>query len=216
MSNIKMGDIVEPTSPSLGLPLGSTWRVTARIGNDCKLSPHNDCAVSFRQRAYGRRFSVDYLETVGLSRMAVEKPRPISDFEEDLPACEPKPEKAIDPDTLVAQAAQALYNAKELQAQARRKAAEARKQAEKKAKEAAQREAEARRRVEVALRIDSDKALARATIDLLVEINNLNAGGPDRPANQAIAAHAAQLDPLARSYGYKVAKAGSIFVVTKA
>src|SRR5574337_1198647 len=198
MSNIKTGDIVEPTSPRLGLPRGSTWRVTARIGNDCELSPHNDCAVSFRQRAYGRRFSVDYLETVGLFRMVVEKPRPISDFDsifaEALRPCEPKPKQVIDPDMLVAQAAQALDNAKE----------------------AAEREAEARRRVEVALRIDRDKALARATIDLLVEINNLNAGGPDRPANQAIAAHAAQLDLLARSYGYKVAKAGSIFVVTKA
>lgn len=220
MSNIKTGDIVEPTSPRLGLPRGSTWRVTARIGNDCELSPHNDCAASFRQRAYGRRFSVDYLETVGLFRMVVEKPRPISDFDsifaEALRPCEPKPKQVIDPDMLVAQAAQALDNAKELQAKARRKAAEARKLAEKQAKEAAEREAEARRRVEVALRIDRDKALARATIDLLVEINNLNAGGPDRPANQAIAAHAAQLDPLARSYGYKVAKAGSIFVVTKA
>lgn len=111
MSNIKTGDIVKPTSTRLGLPLGSTWRVTARIGNDCELSPHNDCAVSFGQRAYGRRFFVYYLETVGLSRMAVKKPRPLSDlvvdsiFEEDLPACEPKPKQAIDPDTLVAQAA---------------------------------------------------------------------------------------------------------------
>lgn len=159
---------------------------------------------------------VDYLETVGLFRMVVEKPRPISDFAEALRPCEPKPKQAIDPDTLVAQAAQALDNAKELQAQARRKAAEARKQAEKRAKEQAEREAEAQRRVEVTLRIERAKALARATIDLLVELQNLNAGGPDRPANQAIAAHATQLDPLARSYGYKVAKAGSIVVVTKA
>ena len=139
MSNIKAGDIVEPISPRLGLPRGSKWRVTARIGNDC----------------------------------------------------EPEPKQAIDPDTLVAQAAQALDNAKELQARARRKA-------------------------EVIRRIEADKRLAGATLSLLSEIANLNAGLPDRPADSLVAAHATQLDPLARSYGYKVAKAGSIVVVTKA
>lgn len=220
MSNIKMGDIVGPISPRVNLPIGSTWRVTARIGNDCELSPRNDCAVAFRQRAYGRRFPVDSLETVGLSRTVAEKPRPISDpysiFAEALRPCEPKPEQAIDPDMLVAQAAQALDNAKELQAQARRKAAEARKQAEKRAKEQAEREAEAERKAEVIRCIEADKRLAGATLSLLSEIANLNAGLPDRPADSLVAAHATQLDPLARSYGYKVAKAGSIVVVTKA
>ena len=137
MSNIKTGDIVEPTSPRLGLPPG--------------------------QRAYDRRVSVDYLE-----------------------------------------------------AQARRKDAEAREQAEKRAKEQAEREAEAERKAEVIRRIEADKRLAGATLSLLSEIANLNAGLPDRPADSLVAAHATQLDPLARSYGYKVAKAGSIAVVTKA
>lgn len=213
MSNIKTGDIVTPVAAVLGLPRGSTWRVTACIGNGCELAPHNALAVSFRQRACGRRFSVDYLETV-------EKPRPISDFDsifaEALRHCEPKPEQAIDPDTLVAQAAQALDNAKELQAQARRKAAEARKQAEKRAKEQAEREAGAERKAEVSRRIKADKRLAGATLSLLSEISNLHAGLPDRPADTMVAAHATQLDPLARSYGYKIAKAGSIVVVTKA
>ena len=130
MSNIKTGDIVEPTSPRLGLPPG--------------------------QRAYDRRVSVDYLE------------------------------------------------------------AQAREQAEKRAKEQAEREAEAERKAEVIRRIEADKRLAGATLSLLSEIANLNAGLPDRPADSLVAAHATQLDPLARSYGYKVAKAGSIAVVTKA
>ena len=79
----------------------------------------------------------------------------------------------------------------------------------------AEREAEAQRKAEVIRRIEADKRPAEATLSLLSEIANLNAGGPDRPADSLVAAHATMLDPLARSYGYKIAQAGSIFVVTK-
>lgn len=220
MSNIKAGDIVKPFSPRLGLPIISTWRVEARIGNECELSPYNDFAKFYNGRVYGRRFSVDYLETVGVCRRTVEKLRPISDFdsiaEEDLRLCEPNPEQVIDHDMLVAQAAQALDAAKE---HARKTREEARAAAKAEAKRKAVRLAAKRACEEheaVALRLHNDLELAAATSALIAELIRLHNGGAEHTASPAIAMHAEQLQPLAKSYGYNIAKPGVIAIVVKA
>lgn len=206
MSNIKTGDIVEPTSPSLGLPRGSTWRVAARIGNDCELLPHNDCAVSFRQHVCGRRFSVDYLETVDLFRIDDKT----VNFG-DLMVADP----VKDADKQVEQAAAALDAAKENARKAREEArAAAKAEAKRKAAIEAEKKALAKHKA-LSARLHADRCLGEATLALIAEVSRLHNGGAEQVAPSSIAMHAEQLQPLAKSYGYRIVKPSLLAQVVK-
>lgn len=121
-----------------------------------------------------------------------------------------------DADKIVERAEETLKLARENAKAKRKQEAEAQRQRAAAAKKAeAVREALARQAA-VEARLDAEVSLARATIDLLHELRRKHQGGEDQPAHPAIAKHADQLDPLARTYGYKIAKAGTVTVVTKA
>jgi len=88
------------------------------------------------------------------------------------------------------------------------------------AKAKADKEAAARAKVEEArkalsAKLHADRCLGEATLALIAEVSRLNNGGPERPADASIAAHCDQLQPLARSYGYRIAKPSMIALVVK-
>lgn len=88
------------------------------------------------------------------------------------------------------------------------------------AKAKADKEAAARAKVEeakrqLAARLHADRCLGEATLALIAEVSRLNNGGAERPADSGIAAHVEQLQPLARSYGYRIVKPSMIALVVK-
>ena len=62
-------------------------------------------------------------------------------------------------------------------------------------------------------KLHADRCLGEATLDLIAEVSRLNNGGPEKTAAASIAAHVEQLQPLARSYGYRIAKPSMIALV---
>lgn len=88
------------------------------------------------------------------------------------------------------------------------------------AKAKADKEAAARAKMEearkaLAATLYADRCLGEATLELIAEVSRLNNGGEERPADASIAAHCDQLQPLARSYGYRIAKPSMIALVVK-
>ena len=88
------------------------------------------------------------------------------------------------------------------------------------AKAKADKEAAARAKVEEArkalsARLLADRLLALDTLALIGEVAWLNNGGAERPAPEGIANHADQLQPLARSYGYRIVKPSTVALVVK-
>lgn len=88
------------------------------------------------------------------------------------------------------------------------------------AKAKADKEAAARAKVEEArkalsAKLHADRCLGEATLDLIAEVSRLNNGGPEKIAAASIAAHVEQLQPLARSYGYRIAKPSMLAQVVK-
>ncbi len=84
----------------------------------------------------------------------------------------------------------------------------------------ADKEAAARAKVEearkaLAAKLHADRCLGEATLELIAEVSRLNNGGAERPADTSIATHCAQLQPLARSYGYRIVKPSMIALVVK-
>ena len=88
------------------------------------------------------------------------------------------------------------------------------------AKAKADKEAAARAKVEEARRVLSsklhaDRCLAEATLELIAEVARLNNGGPEQVADASIAQHIDQLQALAKSYGYRIAKPSMLAQVVK-
>lgn len=91
-------------------------------------------------------------------------------------------------------------------------------QAAKLAKIKADKEAAAKAKAEeakrqLAARLHADRCLGEATLDLIAEVSRLNNGGQEKTAAASIATHVEQLQPLARSYGYRIAKPSMIALV---
>lgn len=90
-----------------------------------------------------------------------------------------------------------------------------------KAKKAkADKEAAARAKAEEARKVLSsklhaDRCLAEATLELIAEVARMNNGGSEQLAHHSIAAHCDQLQPLAKSYGYRIAKPSMLAHVIK-
>ena len=93
-------------------------------------------------------------------------------------------------------------------------------QAAKLAKAKADKEAAAKAKVEEAkrqlsARLHADRCLGEATLALIDEVSRLNNGGFERVAHSSIAARADQLQPLAKSYGYRIVKPSMLAQVVK-
>ena len=93
-------------------------------------------------------------------------------------------------------------------------------QAAKLAKAKADKEAAAKAKAEEAkrqlsARLDADRCLGEATLALIAEVSRLHFGGPEHVAHSSIANHVDQLQPLAKSYGYRIAKPSLLAQVVK-
>ena len=108
-----------------------------------------------------------------------------------------------------------LQNARDLES-ARRKALREAKAAKAKAdKEAAARAKVEEARKALSARLHADRCLGEATLELIAEVSRLHNGGPEAAAHASIANHADQLQPLARSYGYRIVKPSMVALVVK-
>ena len=238
--SITRGDFVRPNNPSVGLPRGSVWRVVCTEGA-LKLEAENDEARRYRLAAAGRRFNNSNFDKVVLSPgqwvdvrdLAAQATSTQSESVDDvLPeriagsCAAPQAMPDADAVTVAARAAeQASRAAAEFDRllEAARKLEAERKaelRAAKAAKAKADKEAAARAKVEearkeLAAKLHADRCLGEATLELIAEVSRLNNGGPERPADPSIAAHCDQLQPLARSYGYRIAKPSMIALVVK-
>ena len=93
-------------------------------------------------------------------------------------------------------------------------------QAAKVAKAKADKEAAAKAKAEEAkrqlsARLHADRCLGEATLALIGEVARLNNGCAEQVAPASIAAHVDQLQPLAKSYGYRIAKPSMLAQVVK-
>lgn len=226
------GDYVRPNNPSVGLPLGSVWRVICADG-PLKLEPENNLARNVHRRVtVGCRFPVRDFDKVVLCRgqwvdvqtASAYLRYPASYFDDDvLTGRMASPSDAVATATIAAeQAASATAAIGSLLESARKQ--EQQRQAELRAAKAAQakaeKEAAARAKVEearkaLAAKLHADRCLAEATLELIAEVSRMNNGGSEQLAHHSIAAHAEQLQPLAKSYGYRIAKPSMLAMVIK-
>ena len=68
---------------------------------------------------------------------------------------------------------------------------------------------------QLSARLYADRCLGEATLELIAEVSRLNNGGSEQVAHSSIAAHVDQLQPLAKSYGYRIAKPSMLAQVVK-
>lgn len=238
--SILRGDFVRPNNPAaVGLPRGSVWRVICTAGA-LKLDAENDEARRYRHKAAGHRFHNSNFDKVVLCRGQwvdvrdlVELRCPDSFFDDDVmtgrmqgscasPQNMPKPDavtvaaRAAEQATNTATAvASMLESARKLEAERKAELRAARAAKAKADKEAAARAQVEEARKELAAKLHADRCLGEATLELIAEVSRMNNGGPERPADPSIAAHCDQLQPLARSYGYRIAKPSMIALVVK-
>lgn len=239
--SITRGDFVRPNNIGAGLPRDSVWRVICTAGA-LKLVAENDEARRYDHKATGRRFHNSNFDKVVLCRGQWVDVReatclryPDSFFDDVMtgrmagscatPQTMPKPDAV----TVAARAAIAAEQATNTAAAVASMLESARKlEAERKAelraaraaKAKADKEAAARAKVEearkaLAATLHADRCLGEATLELIAEVSRLNNGGEERTAAASIAAHCDQLQPLARSYGYRIAKPSMIALVVK-
>ena len=236
---ISKGDLVRPSKINLGLPLFSVWRVTGTVGG-LKLYPYNAEAHDVHRLVTGLRYkSSDFIrQTLNATGEWVDElPLPDADdgdvmperMSSSSPSLPPLPttlfanSDAVTTATIAAEqaslasahCASLLEAARKLEAERRQELREA-----KAAKAKADKEAAARAKVEEArkalsARLHADRFLALATLTLIGEVAWLNSGGAERPAPEGIANHADQLQPLARSYGYRIVKPSMVALVVK-
>lgn len=82
-------------------------------------------------------------------------------------------------------------------------------------KEAAARAKRGEAREALAAKLYADRCLAEATLELIAEVSRLNNGGSEQVAHASIAQHIDQLQALAKSYGYRIAKPSMLAQVVK-
>ena len=227
---IKRGDYVRPNNPSLGLPPRSVWRVACSAGA-LKLEPANETARCVNPRAtIGCRLPAHYFDKVELyngkwvevndADLLRDTADPFGTLDMGVPKTQP---------SAVAKAEANLANAVNataalaglLEANRKLEAVHAFElQAAKLAKAKADKEAAAKAKAEEAkrqlsARLNEDRCLGEATLALIDEVSRLNNGGYERVAHSSIAARADQLQPLAKSYGYRIAKPSLLAQVVK-
>lgn len=233
--HIQRGDFVRPNNPSAGLPRGSVWRVVCSAGA-LKLEAENAAAHRVERSAIaGFRFPAQDFAKVVLyhgqwmdARDAEFRFGPTGLFDDDVP---PQPKTmftkaspdAVTTATIAAeQAASATAAIGSLLEDARKLEAERQEELRiaKAAKAKADKEAAARAKMEearkaLAAKLHADRCLAEATLELIAEVSRLNNGGSEQVADASIAQHIDQLQPLAKSYGYRIAKPSMLAQVVK-
>ena len=238
---IQRGDYVRPNNPRVGLPRGSVWRVVCSSGA-LKLEPENDIARNVSRSIVGCRFPARDFEEVVLHRghwrgastvdllcdtaEPSEADRDAEYVFERSPNFTNRPKAQTNAvataEANLTNAANAtaaieglLKDARKLEAQS-----EAELQAAKLAKAKADKEAAAKAKAEeakrqLAARLHSDRCLGEATLELIAEVSRLNNGGSEQVADASIAQHIDQLQALAKSYGYRIAKPSLLAQVVK-
>ena len=226
MHRFKPGDYVRPINPHTGLPLGSVWvvrRYDERAYGAMELDsvsvgagrypPWHVKGKLFNERDFELRpLSTAFALASGITPLGTIAPATVANVEKVDPI------KAAE--NLVAAAESTLDAAKE-RAREARKEAKAKAKAEAKAKareEAASKVAQEALNEYYAInaRLHKDRCLAEATLELIAEISRLQNGGPEKPAAASIAGHVVQLQPLAKSYGYKISKPSMVALVHRA
>lgn len=229
---IERGDVVRPNNPSVGLPNGSVWRVVSAAGG-LKLEPENGVAQYVaRDATAGRRFPERDFDKVVLCRGQWVAAKDacflrVSDGIDPFATCLQNLPKTQTSAVATAEAhlhsaANAAVAAEGLLEAARKLEAERKVelQAAKVAKAKADKEAAAKAKVEegkrqLSARLHADHCLGEATLALIAEVSRLNNGGSEHVAHSSIADHVNQLQPLAKSYGYRIAKPSLLAQVVK-
>lgn len=111
--------------------------------------------------------------------------------------------------------ARLLEDARKLEAERQEELREAKAAKAKAAKEAAARAKMEEARKALSAKLHADRCLAEATLELIAEVSRLNNGGPEQVADASIAQHIDQLQALAKSYGYRIAKPSMLAQVVK-
>ena len=225
------GDFVRFNNPDIGIPLLAVWLVIDTVGG-LQLHPYNNKAREVRHRVAGLRFKSEDFNRQTLNAVGEwvdERSVPNEALTERMSSSSPLPEITFANSgavtTATAAARQASWdsaNYASLLEAARKREAECQQELReaKAAKAKADKEAAARAKVEEArkalsARLQADRFLALATMALIGEVAWLNNGGAERPAPEGIANHADQLQPLARSYGYRIVKPSMVALVVK-
>lgn len=118
-------------------------------------------------------------------------------------------------DSMVVSAEQKLAAAKDQARKQREVAAQKAKEQAKADKEAAAKAKVEEAKRQLSARLDADCCLGEATLALIAEVSRLHNGGPEHVAHSSIANHVDQLQPLAKSYGYRIAKPSLLVQVVK-
>ena len=236
---IQRGDYVRPNSLCTNLPRGSVWRVICTNGG-LKLKAVNNIARTAILDVVGCRFSPQVFDKVVLfsgewsnAQEVALQCHPASFVDDDVmtgcmanscasPQNMPKPDAVTAATVAAEQAANAtaaieglLEAAQKLEAE-RQEELRAAKAAQAKAdKEAAARAKAEEARKALAAKLHADRCLAEATLELIAEVSRLNNGGSEQVADASIAQHIDQLQALAKSYGYRIAKPSMLAQVVK-
>ena len=226
--SIKRGDFVRPNNPNaVGLPRGSVWHVTCADGaltleaENGEARQHQPCwagllfhdsnfdkVVLYRgQWVDAREFYDDEVTGLTFGPMGCEAPKPDA-VTVAARAAEQASHAAAEFDHL-------LEAARKLEAERKAELRAARAAKAKADKEAAARAKVEEARKELAAKLHADRCLGEATLALIAEVSRLNNGGAELQAHSSIAAHCDQLQPLARSYGYRIVKPSMIALVVK-
>ena len=236
---IPKGALVRPNNPSLGIPLSTVWRVSATTGGlklcpynaEAREVPHLVAGLLFKPEDFNRQTlnaAGEWVDELPLPDEALTERMPSSSLSiKGLPttlfansdavtAAKIAAEVAAEQVSLAsAHCARLLKDARKLEAerrQALRKAQAAKAKADKEAAAKAK-VGEAKR--QLAARLHADRCLGEATLELIAEVARQNNGGEERRASTSIATHCDQLQPLARSYGYRIVKPSMVALVIK-
>ena len=238
---ITQGDFVRPSNSFFGLPLDSVWRVVSADGA-LKLEPENDAARNASGGWLGHRYphynfdkvvlfrgkwvlpmlipgvgdpSSDYCDALshhiassGTSTQNI--PQPMLTSADAVTTATDAAEQAVRQAAVLEELLESARKRERQRQEELREAKAAKSKADKIA--AARVKADEARRV-LSAKLHADRCLGEATLDLIAEVSRLNNGGPEKTAAASVAAHVEQLQPLARSYGYRIAKPSMIALV---
>ncbi len=200
---IKKGDVVHNIRRIPGIPLAALWRVLCVTDDGLvKLEPFNSVAERVDPK-YWRdgRFSFADFEKVTAER-AADWGAPRGSREQAATA---GAQPSFDEQIAIRQA-----EIKSLRQAAKERAAKDADLAAELAIIKAEQERVQRRNG----LLYADQELARATTALLAEIARLNNGGVNQPVATLVSQRAAEVQPLAKRHGYKLAAAGTLHVLT--
>ena len=226
------GDFVRAINPKPGLPASSVWLVV-RASGAFTLEPFSATAKSYPGMWRGKMFSPADFEKVvpvrdGWQACTVEtdwmadndaavrkflaQPTAPSAPATDVDKAEVQLEAATDS---TARRQALLQEARDLEVKRKAELRDAKVAQAKADKEAAAKAKVVEAKRQLAARLHADSCLADATRSLIGEVGRLNGDGPEREAPPGIAMHADQLQPLAKSYGYRIVKPSLIAIVVK-